>query len=227
MKLRRNNIIYSNANRGYNYHYKIVFHTSPQSNGDEHLANTVIKSNKIMLDIEIMASTYPYILDISSKILPSLSHPKSPAKAFEMMNPTLYNPIEINVGKTISSKTTIKTIPTFVLKYSMLAPAVRKDSPTVPPTRGIICVASIFAVLVLKESALLAIKVWVDITVVNISIIIPKKNVNAFLIALLKGKILVSPINEDATVKPRQTPNIASNDIIHTFSSMDRKTIRP
>ena len=167
------------------------------------------------------------MLEISSRSFPSLLQPKSPANAFDIINPSLYNAIEINVDKTKSNKAIIRTIPTFERRYSILAPAVLKVSPTVPPTNGIICDARSFAALDVKLSALLAKRVCVDITVVNISIIIPIKKVNAFFIALLNGKMFVSPTKEDARANPKQTPTIDSNEIIHMFSIIDKKIIKP
>jgi hypothetical protein len=47
--------------------------------------------NKRIIDVKVnIANTYPYILEISIIIFPSLSHPRSPATPFEMLNINLY-----------------------------------------------------------------------------------------------------------------------------------------
>ena len=199
----------------------------PQLRGEAHLVKIVINKSSEILHIEIIARTYPRMLDISSIILPSLLHESRSANELEMLNTILYRETEISVGSIINIKITIIITPIFERKYSILAPAVRKVSPTVLPTKGMICVAIIFAALVDIFSDFVDSKVCVEIIVVKMSIINPIKNENTFLILLHNAIKFPSSKKEDANVNDKHTPTIISSEMTQIFSMIDKKTINP
>ena len=139
----------------------------------------------------------------------------------------LYRDIEIIVGKTSNKKATTSAIPTLERKYSMLAPAGFNDSPTVPPTSGIIWTDKSFAVLAPNESPLEAKRDCDDITVVNISVINPTKNVNIFFMPQVSEDSLLFSKNAEVKDSARQDEIIISTAMAHIFSVIDRKTISP
>ena len=102
------------------------------------MAKTVNNKIKTIPQIDIIARMYPNMLEISSIILPSLLQPRSPANEFARMNTRRYSPIFIKGGKIINIRTTIKITPIFERRYSILAPAVLKESPILLPINGII-----------------------------------------------------------------------------------------
>ena len=107
------------------------------------------------------------MLEISLNTPPSFLHPKSPAIPFETINASRCKNMFKNVGRIRITKATISTTPMLVLRYSTLAPAVFKVSPTVEPTTGINWLTNILVVFVVKLSAREASMPWVDITVVK------------------------------------------------------------
>ena len=92
----------------------------------------------MMLQTEIIAKRYPNMLEISIIIFPSPSHPKIPAIELDIIKVSLYNEIDTIVGSIVSASIIMKIMPTFERKYSILAPTVFNDSPTVPPAKGMI-----------------------------------------------------------------------------------------
>ena len=180
-----------------------------------------------MLQIDIVARIYPNMLEISSIMLPSLLQPISPANELARIKARRYNAIFMSVGNIINKSTIIRMIPIFDRRYSILAPAVLNDSPMLPPIIGMICDANILAVLDERLSAFDASKLCVEITVVNMSIMNPKKKDNVFFIALLKANKFPSLTNADDNVRAIHIPIISSSEMMQMFSKIDKKTIKP
>ena len=130
-------------------------------------------------------------------------------------------------GANISNNKINEATPMLERKYSILAPAVFKESPTTLPTSGIICPTSILAVFVVNVSAFEDIRFCVEITVVNTIITKPTKNVNVFLIVELNDIRFTSLMNTEAIVNEMHTPIIISSASIHIFSKMLKNTIKP
>ena len=101
-----------------------------------------------------IARAYPYMLDISVNSPHSLSQPRRPANELAIKKLNLYRYIEIIVGRTVKIKMIMSETPTEERMYSMLTPIAFSESPTVPPTIGIILLIITLPVFVDKESAL-------------------------------------------------------------------------